>query len=71
MNISNYFEKEDKQISEFFDEVHNITAGMGPPATYLKYLYGGWNLVHSYAWGLDAGGSMQGAGGIKMRKERE
>lgn len=38
MNISNYFEKEDNQIPEFFDVVRNITAGMGPPATYLKYL---------------------------------
>jgi hypothetical protein len=71
MNISNYFEKEDNQISEFFDVVRNITAGMGPPATYLKYLCDGWNLMRSCTWGLDAGESMQGAGGIKMRKERE
>ncbi|NCC60833.1 MAG: RHS repeat-associated core domain-containing protein [Verrucomicrobiae bacterium] len=57
-------------------KVWNNTAGTGNPATYLKYLYDGWNLiaelngnsgnalVRSYTWGLDASGSMQGAGGV-------
>ena len=55
-------------------KVWNNTAGTGTPATYLKYLYDGWNLiaeldgnnslVRSYTWGLDLSGTAQEAGGV-------
>jgi YD repeat-containing protein len=55
-------------------KVWNNTAGTNDPIVNLKYLYDGWNLiaeldgnnalVRAYTWGLDAGGSMQGAGGV-------
>ncbi len=66
----------DYQGRRIAKKVWNNTAGTGNPATYLKYLYDGWNLiaelngnsgnalVRSYTWGLDASGSMQGAGGV-------
>ncbi|MDD4406312.1 MAG: RHS repeat-associated core domain-containing protein [Parabacteroides sp.] len=67
----------DSQGRRIAKKVWNNTAGTGTPATYLKYLYDGWNLiaelngnsatnslVRSYTWGLDASGSMQGAGGV-------
>ncbi|MDD4406297.1 MAG: hypothetical protein PHO36_16230, partial [Parabacteroides sp.] len=66
----------DYQGRRIAKKVWNNTAGTGTPATYLKYLYDGWNLiaelngnsgnalVRSYTWGLDASGSMQGAGGV-------
>ena len=55
--------------------VWDNTAGTGSPATDLKFLYDGWNLIaelnatnnatiRSYGWGLDLSGSMQGAGGV-------
>ncbi|MDD4406072.1 MAG: RHS repeat-associated core domain-containing protein [Parabacteroides sp.] len=66
----------DYQGRRIAKKVWNNTAGTGTPATYLKYLYDGWNLiaelngnsgnalVRAYTWGLDASGSMQGAGGV-------
>src|SRR6266540_3993141 len=57
-------------------KVWNNTGGTGTPATYLKFLYDGWNLIaeldgnnanavkRSFIWGLDLSGSEQGAGGV-------
>jgi len=57
-------------------KVWNNTGGSGTPATYLKFLYDGWNLVaeldgnnanamkRSFIWGLDLSGSEQGTGGV-------
>ncbi len=57
-------------------KIWNNTAGKRAPATYLKYLYDGWNLiaelndnfgnalVRSYTWGLDLSGTAQRAGGV-------
>ena len=57
-------------------KVWNNTTGTGTPATYLKYIYDGWNLiaelngnsnnakVRSYTWGLDISGSTMEAGGV-------
>ncbi|MDD4406130.1 MAG: hypothetical protein PHO36_15385 [Parabacteroides sp.] len=66
----------DYQGRRIAKKVWNNTAGTGTPATYLKYLYDGWNLiaelngnsgnalVRSYTWGLDLSGTAQGAGGV-------
>ncbi len=57
-------------------KVWNNTGGTGTPATYLKFVYDGWNVIaeldgnnanalkRSFIWGLDLSGSMQGAGGV-------
>ena len=57
-------------------KVWNNTTGTGTPATYLKYIYDGWNLiaelngnssnakVRTYTWGLDISGSTTEAGGV-------
>jgi hypothetical protein len=57
-------------------KVWNNTSGTGTPATQLKFIYDGWNLVaelnalssdavvRSYLWGTDLSGSFQGAGGV-------
>jgi RHS repeat-associated protein len=54
----------------------NNTSGTGSPATDLKFLYDGWNLiaelnatvsdsvVRTYLWGTDMSGTFQGAGGV-------
>jgi hypothetical protein len=67
----------DYQGRKIAKKVWNNTAGTNDPIVNLKYLYDGWNLiaelngnstnnalVRSYTWGLDASGSMQGAGGV-------
>lgn len=63
----------DRRISK---KVWNNTAGTGTPATYLKFVCDGWNLIagldgnnanaikRSFIWGLDLSGSEQGAGGV-------
>ncbi len=57
-------------------KVWNNTGGTGTPATHLKFVYDGWNLIaeldgnnanavkRSFIWGLDLSGSEQGAGGV-------
>ena len=57
-------------------KVWNNTTGTGTPATHLKYIYDGWNLiaelngnsnnakVRTYTWGLDISGSTTEAGGV-------
>lgn len=57
-------------------KVWNNTGGTGSPATYLKFVYDGWNLIaeldgnnanavkRSFIWGLDLSGREQGAGGV-------
>jgi len=55
-------------------KVWNNTAGSGSPAVDQRFLYEGWNLLtivdsggaatHSFQWGIDLSGSMQGAGGV-------
>src|SRR5574344_2720058 len=64
------------QSRRLVKKVWNNTTGTGTPASYLEYLYDGWNLIaelngnssnariRSYAWGLDASGSTSGAGGV-------
>ena len=66
----------DTQGRRIEKKVWNNTTGTGTPATYLKYLYDGWNLiaelngnsnnakVRSYTWGLDISGSTTEAGGV-------
>jgi RHS repeat-associated protein len=64
----------DYQGRRIAKKVWNNVAGTNDPIVNLKYLYDGWNLiaeldgnnalVRSYTWGLDASGSMQGAGGV-------
>jgi len=54
--------------------VWNNTTATGTPILNEKYVYDGWNLIavlnssfsllHSFMWGTDLSGSMQGAGGV-------
>jgi RHS repeat-associated protein len=55
-------------------KVWNNTAGSGSPTVDQRFLYDGWNLLtivdssgaaaHSFQWGTDLSGSIQGAGGV-------
>lgn len=56
-------------------KVWDNTAGTGPLAADLKFVYDGWNLlaelnatnnhvIRSFTWGADLSGSLQGAGGV-------
>jgi RHS repeat-associated protein len=55
-------------------KVWNNTAGTGTPAVDQRLLYDGWNLLaivdnanaatHSFTWGTDLSGSLQGSGGV-------
>ena len=57
-------------------KVWNNTSGTGTPATDIKFLYQGWNLIaelnalssdaviRSFVWGNDLSGTFQGAGGV-------
>jgi RHS repeat-associated protein len=64
----------DSKCRRIHKRVWSNSDGSGAPATELKFLYDGWNLVSvlrsdlsvltSFMWGLDLSGTPQGAGGV-------